>query len=231
MYQAKQELLAQTARLLMSRHCKEIELLKQNENDLQREDFVWHYLLQSFATMGRSSGWHGLIGNTENYEKLRYELLKEVKDPMLRLRHVKIICHQAKVRMPDKKAGFIYRCFDYIEEMGGYVEAKNRLLQCNGRDEKIKFLRTFPGIGEKYSRNIMMDVYHPDFRESIAVDQRINSILRLLGIELRRYVEKENFLLGSARLAGLSGWELDRLMYGNLKEFSMELKLGRLHPA
>ena len=27
---------------------------------MKRPDFVWHFLLQSFATMGRSSGWDGL---------------------------------------------------------------------------------------------------------------------------------------------------------------------------
>lgn len=30
--------------------------------DHDRPDFVWHFLLQSFATMGNSRGWQGLIG-------------------------------------------------------------------------------------------------------------------------------------------------------------------------
>src|SRR5688500_13227935 len=28
-----------------------------------RPDFVWHSLLQSFATMGNARGWDGLVGN------------------------------------------------------------------------------------------------------------------------------------------------------------------------
>ena len=31
----------------------------------RREDFIWHYLLQSFATIGKAPGWHGLIENKE----------------------------------------------------------------------------------------------------------------------------------------------------------------------
>ena len=48
---------------------------KRCHKDLARPDFIWHYLLQSFATMGRASGWHGLIGNKANYERVMYPAL------------------------------------------------------------------------------------------------------------------------------------------------------------
>lgn len=69
-----------------------------------------------------------------------------------------------------------------------------------GREAKIRFLESFPGIGPKYARNMMMDVYHEDFRDSIALDVRIN-------------VEHEAFYRDAAREAGLNGWELDRLLF------------------
>jgi hypothetical protein len=72
---------------------------------------------------------------------------------------------------------------------------------------------------------MMMDVYHPYFRDSIAVDARIKSILSELGIETSNYKAQEEFLLGAANLAGLNGWELDRLMYGYLNEFMVEFRL------
>ena len=40
-----------------------------------RPDFVWHSLLQSFATMGNARGWDGLIGNEENYNRVTFEAL------------------------------------------------------------------------------------------------------------------------------------------------------------
>jgi hypothetical protein len=49
---------------------------KENHADIARPDFIWHYLLQSFATMGRSAGWHGLIGNRANYDRVTYSALR-----------------------------------------------------------------------------------------------------------------------------------------------------------
>jgi hypothetical protein len=59
----------------------------------------------------------------------------------------------------------------------------------------------------------MMDVYHPDFRNSIAVDARIKKITRTLGLTFRTYEEEEKFYLDVAERAGLKGWDLDRIMY------------------
>jgi len=77
----------------------------------------------------------------------------------------------------------------------------------------VKFLKRFVGIGDKYARDMMMDIYHPDFRDSIAVDTRIKNITERLGIRFDTYEEYEEFYLGVAEEAGLNGWELDRLLY------------------
>jgi len=120
--------------------------------------------------------------------------------------------------MPRKKAKWLYENFCKIQEMGGLVQAKKALLGCKGRDQKIRFLRSFAGIGPKYARNILMDVYHEDFRECIAIDQRINAISKTLGLPFKDYSDgHEQFYLDVAHDAGLSGWELDRLMF-NFKD-------------
>jgi len=59
------------------------ETLRKNKAEgskgMERPDFVWHFLLQSFATMGRSSGWDGLIGDRANYERVTFEALSRLK--------------------------------------------------------------------------------------------------------------------------------------------------------
>ena len=60
--------------------------------------------------------------------------------------------------MSGRKAMFICDCFSHIEELGGPARAKAKLLGAVGRKAKLKFLKTFPGIGPKYARNIMMGV-------------------------------------------------------------------------
>ncbi len=81
------------------------------------------------------------------------------------------------VRMSDKKAVWLATNFDKIRTMGGPAEVKTKMLAQPGRDAKIAFLESFDGIGPKYARNIFMNVYHPEFRQSVAVDSRIDSVL------------------------------------------------------
>ena len=50
-----------------------------------------------------------------------------------------------------------------------------------------------------------MDVYHPDFRDSIAIDWRIEKISRALGVTFGSYLEEEQFYLHAAHAAGLNG--------------------------
>lgn len=203
---------------ITKREKNKLEELKSNHSDLKREDFLWHYLLQSFSTMGNSRGWYGLIGNIDNYNQLKFEFLGTVDDAN-RFEHIRAICWRAKIRMPDQKAEFINNCYNKIKDFGGPRKAKDILLNKEGRNNKIKFLKEFSGIGDKYSRNIMMDVYHEDFRNSIAIDSRITNILKSWNYKFTNYKETELFLLGIADDANINGWELDRLMYNFEIEF------------
>lgn len=201
----------------------EIERLKLGYEELGRDDFVWHFLLQSFATMGRAAGWHGLIGNKENYNRLAFGRLASLVREA-RKQEIQEVCRTAGVRMPNRKADYILRCFEHITNLGGLSAVKHQLLAQNGRDAKIRFLRQFPGIGPKYARNIMMDVYHEDFRDSIAIDVRIKAISTALGLRFQSYEEHENFYLDIAQKAGLNGWELDRLLFNFRDEIEERLR-------
>jgi hypothetical protein len=214
--------LVSIVRALATEKRPELERLKQGYSDIARPDFIWHYLLQSFATMGRASGWRGLIGNQENYRRVTYPALAaltlEDRDSQVRE-----TCRAAGIRMPDRKASFILGCFEHITKLGGVEAVKSKLLSLPGREAKIAFLQTFPGIGPKYARNIMMDVYHEDFRESIAIDARIQSISQALGLTFMSYLEHEAFYLDVAREAGLNGWELDRLLFNFRRDVETRL--------
>lgn len=195
-----------------------VELKEKCSAGFKRDDFIWHYLLQSFSTMGNSSGWHGLIGDKDNYNQVTFDKLSEL-DEEARAAVVEKTCIAAKIRMPGKKASYILGCFKLVNELGGLLAAKKELMAAKGREGKIEFMRQFPGIGPKYARNIMMDVYHEDFRDSIAVDARIKSIASALGLTFNKYDEYESFFLSVAQTAGLNGWELDRLMYNYKSSF------------
>ncbi|MEZ6096043.1 MAG: hypothetical protein R3C03_17770 [Pirellulaceae bacterium] len=204
--------LAHAARVLADVKSVKLDELKSNARDLEREDFIWHYLLQSFSTQGNSKGYFGLIQNPANYELVRYPKIGSIPAAD-REQHLFQVLKASKVRYPSVKARNLVKCFDIISGMGGLKSARDRLLECAGRDGKVKFLKQFPGIGEKYARNMMMDVYHEEFRDSIAIDSRIESISEAWGLDFNRYDGHEGFYLSVADRAGLNGWELDRLLY------------------
>jgi len=213
-----QSKLALIARSAARRHRATLDDQKAKLSELERPDFLWHHLLQSFATMGRNAGARGLIGNKSNYDKLRFDVLAQLA-PAARRTQVETTCRMGKIRMPGIKAGYILTCFDQIQKLGGPESAKARLLAQEGREAKIAFLKSFHGIGDKYARNIMMDVYHPEFRDTIAIDARIKALSQALGLRFDSYAAHEEFYLSVAQEAGLNGWELDRLVFSFQSEF------------
>ena len=217
--------LAAILRDLAERERSYLDKLKlKHRREFQRDDFVWIALLRSASTMGNSQAYRRLFENPQMLRKVRFETLKALSRPQ-RQKVLSETPRATGMRWPDRKAKWLNRNFQRIVKLGGPKEAKRALLSAPGREGKIKFLRTFDGIGPKYARNIMMDIYHRDFHESIAVDARIKAISRRLGLFFKGYAEHEQFYLDCAHDAGLNGWELDRLIY-NFKE-EIESRLSR----
>jgi endonuclease III len=195
-------------------------------SELNDPEFVWYELLLSVSIMGNSRGKQGLIDSPDNFARVQFKHLERLNSSEARLKELQAVLHAAKVRMPDRKAQWLSTAFDRIAAMGGPTAAKLELLNREGRAGKIDSWREFDGIGEKYSRNIMMDVYHPEFRNSIAVDARIKKISKALGLSFKNYDDAEQFFLSAAQQAGIEGWELDRIMYRFLDEFVKESAPG-----
>lgn len=202
----------------MQKTLKDLE--RWGKAEQKRPDFVWHILLQSFATWGGARGAEGLINTPDNYGRVTFDRLsalsKSKRDEALRRTFRK-----AGIRWPEAKAVLMARNYGLVKDMGGLEEARKEALASRGRDAKIRFMKRFHGIGDKYARNIWMDVYHRDFHDAIAVDERIKKITKALGYSFKRteYDEHERFYQDIAEEAGLQGWELDRLLFNFTDHF------------
>lgn len=169
--------------------------------------------MKAFLQWETLAGYDGLFGNPEGCKRITFEALSELS-PKDRFQTLAETLSAATVRMPDKKAEWLATDFEHIQSMGGPAKAKAALLSEPGFNGKIAFLKRFAGIGDKYSRNIFMNVYHPEFRQCVAVDSRIDSVLKELDLsELKSYKKREQFLLEVAETAGIDGWDLDRMLY------------------
>lgn len=189
-------------------------------SESKRPDFVWHFLLQSFSTWGGTRGFEGLINTPDNYRLVNFHRLSTLSKAR-RLEAIQRVFRKAGIRWPETKAPRMARNHDLVKEMGGLKEARRKALARRGRDAKISFMKRFDGIGDKYARNIWMDVYHRDFHDAIAVDDRIKKITKALGYSFKpnEYDKHEQFYQDIAKEAGLQGWELDRLLYNYRDHF------------
>lgn len=196
-----------------------LEELKAHADELRRRpDLLWFLLLQSAATQGNSRGWAGLCGDPETLRSVDYSALEPLS-PEDREARLLAALRKAKVRMPSIKAPRLAENIQRIAEMGGVEEATKRMLSLPTQDEKLRFMRSFAGIGEKYGRNVWMDIYDPAFRNSIAVDERIKKIAGALGFKITGYQQAEAFFCDIAAEAGVEPWELDRLLYNFTDHF------------
>ena len=173
---------------------------------------VWLMLLQSAATMGSSSGWDGLFGSPILQTLITFNAVDAIR-PKLRASYMAPILQTASVRWPRQKAEALAKNHIIISGLGGEVAARQTALASPTRDAKMAFMNQFHGIGDKYARNVWMDLWDPDFHDAIAYDQRLKKIGEALGARLTSYVSAEQYFTEIARESGRTPWEVDRLLY------------------
>lgn len=177
----------------------------------ERDDLIWFELVLSHGTQGNSAG-ATLATDEETYDSIRYDALKEL-DREERRQRLEDAVEQHQVNYPNQTIDWMLSNLETIDEYGGVKAATEAFERKETQEEKMKFLAQFKGIGDKYQRNIGMDIYHPDFRDTIAIDDRVQTISELLGVEFDGYNEHEEFYQSIAEDLNLEPWELDRLMY------------------
>jgi uncharacterized protein YaaR (DUF327 family) len=224
MVEAKQEL-AEAVENLFNEEAV-AELLDSKKADArsrrERDDYLWHRLVASFATLGNSAG-AVLIKEEENYNRVRYEKVREMEAER-REEHFEQVFRDCNVRYPERKADYLTRNVDKIEDMGGLEQTQKKFEEKDGFNNKIEFLKQFLNIGEKYSRNILMDLYHPDARDQIAIDSRIQNISEKLGVEFdNKYPDEADFYRDVADMLEIEPWELDRTLYNFNEEVESRL--------
>lgn len=125
--ETKRDILLNLLRNIPTEMRQQLEEMKRGSTDLNRPDFIWHFLLQSFATMGSSRGWKGLIADKANYDRVTFAALSQLNDGR-RVQELEDVLRVAKVRMPKRKAEWLALNYKLIEEMGGLEVTKTLAL-------------------------------------------------------------------------------------------------------
>lgn len=180
---------------------------------LKSDTWLWDALLLSMATYGSSAGAERL--HSKPRPELAYgELVRRTVDQ----RKAVIEKHYREIngRYLGRKIECLSQAIDVFERSGGLSAFQNKIRSLGSADEKIQALLQLKGIGEKYARNIWMDVGDEHVINSIAIDSRIMKLLNALGLQGLTYKDQERELLKLAAICGINGWMLDRLLYAGL---------------
>lgn len=194
-------------------------LKEQGRQWWKRVDIIWFEIVLSLSTQGGSFGSQLVVNNDGQIDEHRYgsvafRTLEQV-DPDHRNSYLESRLY-GNVRWPSKKAGALESNFERIKENHGDPQgAKEAFKQKDGPEEKIKFLKQFDLIGDKYARNIPMDLCLAEFHDFIAIDSRIKGIIKETEypFEKREYNDFEHFLQSLASELDMNPWELDRTLY------------------
>lgn len=175
----------------------------------KQPDILWRRLCSVTATSGSSVNAEAFM---QRYETdLRFEALP--KTSRARTKVIQSVLASAKVpRMRKRKADDLSENYKIVSALGGPVQATKIMLSLSGKKEKQAWVRQFRGVGQKYSNDIWMSIHDPDFNDAIALDARVKGFAKALGFDVKSS-KLEVELLEFAKNCGLSGWELDRLIY------------------
>lgn len=184
----------------------------------ERPDAIWYLLVQSMATQGRAAPWDKLKASPALLDEIGYDAIAALPREQRTAAFEKVFA-AVGVRWPGRKASYMTTNFDRVRALGGPREARQRAFALRSRIEKIAFISQFAGIGDKYARNIWMDLYDPHFHDAIAVDERIKRITEALGLTFPTYEAHEEFYRQLARDAGMDAWDLDRLLFNYRDHF------------
>ena len=169
-------------------------------------DWPWNGMILSGATRGGSARWTTIKPRYDSH--FAWNQIEKL-DSIKRRQALETVG-----RYKNRTADFLEGIACHLRSIGGPASLRSRLDAMTAY-ELIAFWTSFPGIGDKYARNIMMDVHDPRFHNGFfAVDNRIDALLMQLGYRgPAKYTAKEQFLNGLAAELGIDCWDLDRLLY------------------
>lgn len=186
-----------------------------------RDDFVWQMLLNSMSTWGNSR-YAELMEDEALYSTVVYKAMARISDDDERYEVLLSAFTEAGLRYNTDKAQYMTNNYKLIQEKGGVLEAKQEYLTQPDKKEKMRFWKAFHGIGDKYARNIPMDLYDEHFRDEVALDARLIGIACKLGFtdsEARSYDVMTPFFREVAVACNMKIemkielWDIDRVLY------------------
>lgn len=188
----------------------------------ERAGWAWDVFVQSYATNGGVRVWNGFLAEG-GAELVRWDALfgDNPADVEAAAARLEALSHRFLTpRWADRTRPALLITFRRFHAVGGPERMARTWNGHNQPDSLLRWLKTFPMIGDKYARNMCMDVSLPLMLDHIALDHRIHALCDLVEGAPRRipYRRREGWLRGIAGALGINGWYIDRLLFGRYEE-------------
>ena len=128
-------------------------------------DWPWNGFILSYSTLGGSDNWDKNIKS--KYETYYAWNVLAGQSPNERATH---FAELGNPRFRKRVSQWVAQSYDRIEKAGGPAVIRADYKACSKAQDRINFIRSFPGFGEKYGRNIPMDCYDELVRDHFAID-------------------------------------------------------------
>ena len=199
-----------------------------SRKDREHSEWIWRALVTSMATMGNSRGLdvvknNGFFANSEqdgtlplpeneySYECLVKQEDKQIYDVLMKVFN--------KIKFGRLKSEWLVKDIRIIQKHGGPSAISCKINGMKSAQERIDFMIGFHGIGQKYSRNIYMDVADDVVSNVAAIDIRLFTILKHVDGSLTYPINKiiynraQGMVHELAKETKLDMWTVDRIMY------------------
>ena len=199
-------------------------------------DQLWLRTLSQVVVAGNAAPAE-MLGRSEAVkEKLAFSRLKRLRPPQRR--HILHCVLQAigtryvGDKTPNLKIDAAVHNFNALVKAGGPRQFFKQVAVLSTEKERIQFLsnrKTFQYYGKKGSRDILIEFGLA--KKCLALDGRILGLLKKLGVKIKRgslhrnYEQLEQELIENvAEPSGLSGGELDRILFQNSGDIMVRLR-------
>jgi len=193
---------------------------------------IWLHIVAQVMVVGRSSPYEKFIGNDELKKEISYEsLLKLESDYELAetINHVLIsVGTRYAQHNPNrclKTQALVHNFRQVSKEAGGPLGFLNKISNFQKDKDRIQFvIESFKFIKNKGARDLLMEL--GIVKDAIALDVRMQNILGKLEVTYPKDISKTriynqveaDILLKICKPLGVSGVELDRILYQNYNE-------------
>ena len=193
---------------------------KQAQQVKKNPYWFWDQFLESMCTLGGVKNWGD---KKEQYlHKLDWIYLSGLPSS----KRKKIFQDLPNPRWRKRVSLYLESTFEQTQAMGGPIYIARIYDRLKTPKDKINFLKGFKGIGDKYARNIPMDIADSTFVSHIALDHRINELAKLISDYPSRaqYEKREQYFINLIKPLQIpNAWYLDRLLFSYYQDIKRTL--------